>query len=144
MYLPLRSSSLTAQRIANLSAPKLSDVTWAPTACQTFHCSNFIRFSLVDTGAPLPDVSAAEESPQLACELPRESLKDKVSKQPAQKAEAIKAARAQEDALSWHTTEVSRWLDLTEWSTYFASHSLCNTQSLFELPHQTGLDRLDT
>jgi hypothetical protein len=116
------------------SDPKLKDVTWYPIACQTFHRAAFFRFFAVHTRA-VPSNGAASPPPSSyrpISEIPRLSLRDRVEQQLAQKLEANNATLAQ-DLLSRHTTEVSRWLDLTQWTQYFQGHSLSKAIALVDL-----------
>jgi hypothetical protein len=99
---------------------KLTQVTYSPIACQTFHRNNYTRYFPVDTGAQLPSAAtiaavgaaaAAAATAKSGQPIPtplRESLRDRVKKQLAQKQEAIRAAQAAEDARTRQATEVSR------------------------------------
>jgi hypothetical protein len=77
--------------------------------------------------------AAAVENHQPIPTPPKESLQDKVRKQLAQKQEAIKAAQSTE-AVARHTTEVSPWLDATQWEEYLQGHDLGQAIQLITLP----------
>jgi hypothetical protein len=66
-------------------------------------------------------------------ELPRSSLRDLVEQQLAQKLEANDATLAR-DLLTRHDTEVSSWLDATNWSEYLQGHDLARARQLIDLP----------
>jgi Orsellinic acid/F9775 biosynthesis cluster protein D len=117
------------------SNPKLEDVTWYPIACQTFHRGTFFRFFAVYTGV-MPSNATASLPPSSyrpSGQIPRLSLRERVEQQLTQKLEANNATLAQ-DLLSRHATEVSHWLDLTQWSQYFKGHSLSDAMALVDLP----------
>jgi hypothetical protein len=103
-----------------------------------YRCTSAATIAAVEAAA----VAAAKSGQPTPTPL-RESLQDKVKKRLAQELEATETAQAEEDARTRQATEVSRWLDLTQWEKYFTGHSLRDARSLIDLPQRTDPNPLD-
>lgn len=91
-------------------------VTSSPVLCQTFHLNPSLRcFFPVHVQAP------AEPRPLDRTTQPL-TLRDQVLQELAQKSQAAQAAK-EASTSERHVTEVSPWLDQTQWIPYLSGHS---------------------
>jgi hypothetical protein len=105
-----------------------SKVTTSPVACQTFFRSNFFRFFIV---TPVKDTTPQITLANLQGESNLPSLGDQIALQLAQKFNAAKPALLGHDR---HYTQVSPWLDTTQWARYTHGHNLHQAARLIHLP----------
>jgi hypothetical protein len=117
----------------------LNTAAYFPVVCQTFHTKGYTRYFLVNNGKPGSDLAPAQLAEAL--EKPLLSLREQMEQTFAQKLQALKP-----DITSRHKTEVSLWLDLTQWERYFWGHNLSRVARLLNLllPHPLfDLDQQD-
>jgi hypothetical protein len=115
-----------ADRPAKSRLP-LSTAAYFPVVCQTFHTKGYTRYFLVNNGKPGSDLAPVQLAEAL--EKPPLSLREQVEQALVQKLQA-----ARPDITSRHKTEVSPWLDLTQWERYFRGHNLSRVIRLLDLP----------
>lgn len=123
------SKASEAARIA--SETSFFKVTTSPVACQTFYRSNFFRFFVVK---PVMDTRLASTVANLGDNVANSiplSLEDQITLQLAQK---LNATEPSLPGHSRHYTQVSPWLDTTQWTRYTQGHDLQEAARLIRLP----------
>ncbi|KFY31540.1 hypothetical protein V493_01012 [Pseudogymnoascus sp. VKM F-4281 (FW-2241)] len=96
-------------------------VTSSPVACQTFHRSNFFWYFVVK---PVEDVKLASTVVSFGGDTANSnslSLEEQVTLQLAQKLSATEPSLLGHNR---HYTQVSPWLDVTQWTRYTQGHDL--------------------
>ncbi|OAF55331.1 hypothetical protein VC83_08220 [Pseudogymnoascus destructans] len=113
------SKASEAARIA--SETSFFRVTTSPVACQTFYRSNFFRYFVVK---PVMDTRLASAIANLgdnaANSIPLR-LEDQITFQLARK---LNATEPSLPGHGHHYTQVSPWLDTTQWTRYTQGHDL--------------------
>jgi hypothetical protein len=113
------------------------DVTVSPITCQTFHRSNFFRFFQVNPDKTLVARNGQEKevglSQQLSHGIHTLSIPKQIELQLDQKLAALDRAAAGCPGQR-HFSQVSPWLDTTQWARYLQGHNLLQAASLIELP----------
>ena len=105
----------------------LSSVTNFPVVCQTFHTKDYTHYFLVNNGKPSSNSAPNHFTEDR--EKPTLSLREQVEQTLAQKLQVSKP-----DITSRYKTEVSPWLDLTQWERYFRDYNLSRVTCLLDLP----------
>jgi hypothetical protein len=113
------------------SDTSFSKVTSSPVSCQTFHRSNFFRYFVVQ---PIKDAKPERTVANLgggAVNSILFSLEDQITFQLAQKLSATEPSLPGHNR---HYTQVSPWLDTTQWARYTQGHDLRQAACLIRLP----------
>ncbi|KFY97507.1 hypothetical protein V500_02040 [Pseudogymnoascus sp. VKM F-4518 (FW-2643)] len=108
-----------------------SKVTASPVACQTFYRSNFFRYFVVK---PVMDSRLGSTFANLGNNATNSfplSLEDQITLQLAQKLNATEPSLLGHGR---HYTQVSPWLDTTQWTRYTQGHDLHQAARLIRLP----------
>ncbi|KFY24829.1 hypothetical protein V491_02001 [Pseudogymnoascus sp. VKM F-3775] len=123
------SKASEAARIA--SETSFFKVTTSPVACQTFYRSNFFRYFVVK---PVMDTRLASAVANLGDNAANSillSLEDRIT---LQLAEMLNGTEPSLPGHGRHYTQVSPWLDTTQWTRYTQSHNLHEAARLIRLP----------
>lgn len=123
--------SKVSQAASAALVTSFSKVTSSPVACQTFHRSNFFRYFVVK---PVEDVKPASTVVSFGGDAANSnslSLEEQVTLQLAQKLSATEPSLPGHNR---HYTQVSPWLDVTQWTRYTQGHDLCQAACLIRLP----------
>jgi hypothetical protein len=111
-----------------ISCLPLDSAVYFPVACQTFHTKGYMHYFLVNSGRPSSIPGPASGPLTDALEKPPLSLREQVEQTLAQKLQAPKPAAPH------HKTEVSPWLDLTQWERYLRGYDLSRVVRHLDLP----------
>jgi hypothetical protein len=124
--------SKASQAARAASDTSFSKVTTSPVACQTFYRSNFFRYFVVQPVIDSRPAGPVADLGDNAANLIPLSLEDQITLQLAQK------LRATEPSIipghDRHYTQVSPWLDTTQWTRYTRGHDLHQPARLIRLP----------
>jgi hypothetical protein len=106
-------------------------VTTSPVACQTFYRSNFFRYFVVQPvkGATQASIDTNPTSDTVS-PAPL-SLEDHITLKLGQKLGDAESFIQEDDR---HHTQVSPWLDVTQWPRYTKGHNLYQAARLIRLP----------